>query len=192
MIPPALAACAPNVSPVTLERVIARESGGQPYAVNVNGLPARLQPHPASASEAVSVARVFIARGFRVDLGLMQITDRNLPGLGYSLEQIFDPCTNIQAGGAILTAGYITASRQLGEGQPALKVALSIYNTGTTWRGFANGYVAGYYRTIPVPALTLPILQAASVPARGAAPMLDPYTADTAIFTREALNVSVE
>lgn len=55
MIPAALLACAPNVAPATLEAVIRVESGGNPLAINVNGLP--VQPAPAAtAAEAAQTA----------------------------------------------------------------------------------------------------------------------------------------
>ena len=72
MIPPALLACAPNIAPVTLEAVIRVESGGNPLAINVNGLP--VQPAPAATvAEAAQIAESFILRGYSVDLGLMQV-----------------------------------------------------------------------------------------------------------------------
>ena len=81
MIPAAVLACAPNVAPVTLEAVIRVESGGNPWAINVNGL--RAQPAPAaSAAEAARMAESYILRGYSVDLGLMQVNSRNLVALG--------------------------------------------------------------------------------------------------------------
>ena len=53
--PAPLLACAPNVAPVTLEAVISVESGGNPLALNVNGL--SVQPPPArDVREAAQVA----------------------------------------------------------------------------------------------------------------------------------------
>src|SRR5689334_23045612 len=102
------AQCAPNVAPATIEAVIRVESGGNPLALHVNGV--RVQPvMPKTAEEAVRLARDWITRGYRVDLGLMQVTDANLPALGLTLEQVFNPCTNIRAGAAILSAGYVQA-----------------------------------------------------------------------------------
>jgi type IV secretion system protein VirB1 len=85
----------------------------------------------------------------------MQVNNRNLPALGYTVEQVLDdPCTNIRAGAAVLTADYAAAVRTHGEGQLALQAALSAYNTGDFYRGFANGYVARYYGPGGAPALT--------------------------------------
>src|SRR5207248_11597088 len=136
-----LLACAPNVAPVTLEAIIQVESGGNPLALNVDGLHVQLAA-PRDANEAAEIASRYIAAGYSVDLGLMQVNSRNLPALGYSIEQVLEPCTNIRGGSIILTADYAEAARTHGEGQPALQAALSAYNTGSFHRGFANGYVA--------------------------------------------------
>jgi type IV secretion system protein VirB1 len=58
---------------------------------------------------------------------------------------VFDPCTNIAALGQILTQNY----QSVADGrhpQTALRLAISLYNTGSTSRGFRNGYVAKVIR----------------------------------------------
>jgi type IV secretion system protein VirB1 len=188
MIAAALLACAANVAPVTLEAVIRVESGGNPLAINVNHL-AGPQPHPATPAEAVATAQSYVARGDSVDLGLMQVNSRNLAALGTTIEQVLDPCANVKAGAAILTANYAEAVRSRGEGQAALQAALSAYNTGSFYRGFANGYVARYYGPGGVPALAGGVQQAvltAEAAKRAASPKPpNPYTADTQVYVRE-------
>lgn len=136
--------CAPNVSPVTLAAIIQVESGGNSYALGINGWHGK-RPHPKNASQAAAFARFFISAGYSVDLGLMQINSRNLKGLGLTINQVLDPCNNMAAGSRILSRGYAGATKKFGEGQDALKAALSAYNTGNYERGFKNGYVAKYY-----------------------------------------------
>ncbi|HJU19337.1 MAG TPA: lytic transglycosylase domain-containing protein [Stellaceae bacterium] len=143
MIAATLLACASNIAPATLEAVIAVESRGDPLALHVDGL--RRQPHPADAAEAARIAGAYIRAGYTVDIGLMQVNSANLPVLGISVSQVLEPCTNIRAGGTILTADYATAAQRWGEGQAALQHALSAYNAGNFYRGFRNGYVARYY-----------------------------------------------
>jgi type IV secretion system protein VirB1 len=148
--------CAPTVHPFTMQQVVRVESGGDPLAIHVNGLAAVQQPHSRTTDEAVAAARHWIGLGYRVDLGLMQITDRNLPALHLTIEQVLgtDPitvCANLAAGATILAEDYGRAAAQVGPGQPALMLALSAYNTGDFVRGFANGYVARYYLD-PMPA----------------------------------------
>ncbi len=195
MITVPLLACAPNVAPTTLEAVISVESGGNPLALNVNGL--SVQPPPArDTREAAKVAASFIARGYSVDLGLMQVNSRNLVALGLTLQQVLDPCINVRGGATILTADYAEAARTRGEGQPALQAALSAYNTGDFYRGFANGYVAHYYGPGGVPALTHSGREAVAS-GKMANPEIaqrpaNPFTADTSVFVREAANVRIE
>lgn len=151
-LPALYAECAPAIHAETAAQVVRVESGGRPWAINVNRL-AGPQPRPASLDEAVQVAERFIAAGYRVDLGLGQITDRNLPWLGLTVRQVLDPCTNLRAMQTVLLAGYRRAAQTLGPGQPALLAALSAYNTGSLNRGFQNGYLARYIgRSAPRPA----------------------------------------
>lgn len=189
MIPPALLACAPNVAPITLQAIVQVESGGNPMALNINGV--RVQPpSPRNASEAAQVAKSYITRGYSVDIGLMQVNSRNLAALGITVEQVLDPCTNIRAAATILTADYAQAARTRGDGQSALQAALSDYNTGDFYRGFANGYVARYYETDGVPALT--VREGATAKRPAPSPPPNPYTADTTVFVREVTNVRAE
>ena len=84
----------------------------------------------------------------------MQVNSRNLVALGTTVEQVLDPCTNIRDGATILTADYAEAARTPRR-RPAGTAggAVSAYNTGDFYRGFANGYVARYYGPGGVPAL---------------------------------------
>lgn len=134
-----LLVCAPNVAPSTLHAIVQAESAGNPHAINING------PWVARASSAVDAARAArwaIAKGYSVDLGLMQVNSRNLRMLGLTVEQVLEPCANIRAGAAILTANYASAAERHGPGQKALLAAISAYNTGNHTKGFSNGYVA--------------------------------------------------
>jgi type IV secretion system protein VirB1 len=172
--------CAPTVAPYTMQQVVMVESAGNPLAIHVNGLPPAQQPHPRTTAEAVADAQHWIGAGFRVDLGLTQITDRNLPSLHLTIPEILgtDPmvvCANLAAGGAILTGDYGRAMQQYGKGQLALAAALSAYNTGTFTGGWVNGYVAKYYA---VPSLTLPTAPHATP----VVAMRNPRAADTEVW----------
>jgi|GEM_PF-1103151 len=136
--------CAPNVAPETIAAIIQVESGGNAFALGVNG-PINKRPRPQTIQETTSLARYYMSLGYSVDLGLMQINSNNLAGLGYSVEEILDPCNNIRAGSRILSRGYAGAVKRFGPGQDALRAALSAYNTGNYEQGFKNGYVAKYY-----------------------------------------------
>jgi type IV secretion system protein VirB1 len=139
----ALLRCSRTVPSSTLRAVIRIESNGFPYAIHVNGL--SMQPMPVSrARDATRLAQAWIERGYRVDMGLMQVDSANLGALGYTVRDMFDACTNIRAGASILTADYLAAVQTWPEPQTALRAALSAYNTGSFSKGFFNGYVAKY------------------------------------------------
>ncbi|MFC0510552.1 lytic transglycosylase domain-containing protein [Asaia spathodeae] len=143
MIGPLLAACAAFVAPSTLDAVISVESGGNELAIHDNS--GANPPSPRNLSDAIRTVEHLISVGHSVDIGLMQINSRNLPALGLSVSQVFRPCENIHAGASILASGFARALRAGRQGQDALQVALSYYNTGSPLAGFENGYVARYY-----------------------------------------------
>lgn len=137
-------ACAPAVAPVTLLALAHAESGLEPLAINVNG--GASPPRAANVGDAVKRARSLIAQGYSIDLGIAQINSHNLAALGISVEDAFDPCRNLAAAAQVLAADYQAAARTY-QGQTALGVAFSLYNTGNGRRGFGNGYVARVYRS---------------------------------------------
>lgn len=173
---PALLACAPQIAPGTLSAIIRVESGGNPLAININKGPKGVRI--SGSKQAADAAKQAIALGYSVDLGLMQVNSRNLRSLGYSVEDMFEPCTNIKAGGEILVSNYLSAVRIHGEGRAALLAALSAYNTGSFVRGFSNGYVARYFSTSKhktiIGEINLPKMN------KG----ISPYNSDTSIFDR--------
>lgn len=142
-------ACAPNVAPSTIQQIIKVESGGDKLAVNINRRGNRtLRPtiKIKSTKDASAVANAAIRAGHTVDMGYMQVNSANLKKLGYTVEDMFDPCKNIAAGASILASAYAQALPRHGNEQAALLAALSVYNTGDFIRGFENGYVAKYIR----------------------------------------------
>lgn len=131
--------CAPNVAPQTVLAIVHTESRSQPLALNVNG--AKQPARPKNIVDAIATAQRYVAAGYSVDLGLGQINSRNMRRLGLTWDTVFDPCTNIAALGRVLSENY----RSVADGrhpQTALRLALSMYNTGSPSRGFRNGYVA--------------------------------------------------
>jgi type IV secretion system protein VirB1 len=163
-------ACAPDVGRTTLAAIVRVESKGRPYAMLDNG-PAHL-PYPerlkfarsysfSTKDEAVAKAKTLLAQGRLLDMGLMQVNSRNMTRMGYSVEAMFDPCTNIRVGAHILKDNYVRAVKVYGEGQKALQHALSAYNTGSLWGG------AGYVKKVLAAAGAKAPMQMASAPASG-------------------------
>jgi type IV secretion system protein VirB1 len=143
---PALAQqCAPTVAYTTLAAVVTHESKVNPFQIGING-GARLSRVPETKEEAIEIAKKLLGMGMNIDMGLSQINSANLPKLGLTVEQVFDPCTNLQAGATVLHWCYGPAAKKYGAGQVALQAALSCYNTGNFMRGLANGYVASVYK----------------------------------------------
>ncbi len=130
-----------------VEAIVQVESRRLPYALGVNtreGQPAPRWVRPENLTEAVIVAVDLVSRGYNVDVGLMQVNSDNLAQMGVSIAEALEPCRNIQLGSRI----YLDAVAQvngLSDIFPSpfsqMQGALSLYNTGSTWKGFSNGYV---------------------------------------------------
>lgn len=132
--------CAPQVAPETMAAVAHTESRFNPYAIGVNRS-AGLTRQPRNREEAITAARALLAQGKNIDLGIAQINSNNMAWLNLSVEDAFDPCKSLAAGARVLTSNYRSVVQSAPSQQHALRVALSMYNTGSRSRGFGNGYV---------------------------------------------------
>jgi len=132
--------CASDVAPSTMAAIIKVESAGDPWAIGDNTTRSRVSPSPKSADEAARVALELLRQGHSLDLGLSQINSNNLKAYGVSVREIFDPCTNVSVGSAILSKFYLKSVAQYGPGETSLYHALSAYNTGSFYKG--PSYVA--------------------------------------------------
>lgn len=136
-----LAACLEHSIDHELIRAIAKqESNGEPTAFYINKWEMG-QFKYLTLKEAVLVSEKMVEEGYTVDVGLMGINSRNLERFGVSITEGFDPCTNINLGEQILFENIQHAESHGHQGHDAIKVALSMYNTGSMERGFNNGYV---------------------------------------------------
>lgn len=129
--------CAPQVAPATMAAIVRVESGGDPLAIHDNT--ARRSYHPHDRADAEAIARVLLAAGHSVDLGIAQINDANLKAQELNVHTVFDACTNLAAGARILSLDYALAARRYGLGHVALRHAIGMYNTGRLDAG--SGYV---------------------------------------------------
>lgn len=169
--------CAPQVNPSTMLALIGHESGGDPYAIGVNG-PQRHNLRSKNATIASSQAAALIRTGQNIDMGLGQINAANLARLKLTSTTVFEPCRNIGAAAQLLTQAYVRARPTAASDQAALDAALSTYNTGSPQAGMINGYVAQVRNQYTVPALVPKNPQAAAVTARRVrAPAWDVYGA---------------
>jgi type IV secretion system protein VirB1 len=134
-----LAACAPQVGPVTMAAIVTYESGGYPYAIGDSTT--RQAYFPASAAAASALATRLLEEGHNIDAGLAQINSSNWARYGLDAASVFEPCANLAAGARIISADYEAASTIFGSGQLALWHALQAYNSGSFWAAsaYANG-----------------------------------------------------
>lgn len=150
--------CTPaNVSPTTMHQIMAVESTGRPHAIGFKlirrvrtveqGKPtvrkevSWLKTQPRSKSEAIGWARYLQAQGYDFDAGIAQIHSTNFARYGLTIETVFDPCRNIEVSGHILTECYARALKRFRQPAPALRAALSCYQSGDFTSGFGTGYV---------------------------------------------------
>ena len=140
--------CGHLVDPAMTLRVIQVESQGQIYAIHDNTIDHTFVAK--SLPEALRLSSQLIAQGHRLDLGLMQINyDVWLKPGAFPLAKVFDACTNITIGSTILNGDYVQALQRTSNPSEALFRALSLYNTGSDWRGlsYANWVLTGRFAT---------------------------------------------
>lgn len=131
-------ACAPGIATEAVVPLVLTESGGDPLQINVNKGP---RVRAGSVAEGAAIVRRYMMAGYTVDVGLAQINSDNFASLGVTVEQAFEPCTNLGLAASVLQQGYSLASRHYA-GLDAISATYSLYNTGSMTRGFRNGYVA--------------------------------------------------
>ena len=148
------ATCAPEIPLVTLRAIARVESAFHPYALSLNYPRRTAREHglstgginfarqPRTKAEELAWTYYLLKRGRSVSVGLMQVNTEHVADLGLSMDQLFDPCTNVRAGARLLAAKYQAAAAIGGEGQQALQQALSEYNSGYPLTGVDNGYVS--------------------------------------------------
>lgn len=131
--------CLPYEYHEIMKKIVKVESGGNPYAINING-GAKLSRQPQNYYEAVSTANYLISQGYSIDMGMAQINSQHfskkgfLYKIGITVEDIFDSCTNLRAGAKVFGDAYLKNNSNIVS-------ALSAYNTGSPVRGIQNGYV---------------------------------------------------
>jgi type IV secretion system protein VirB1 len=108
-------------------RVISVESSHNPYAIGV--VNARLQRQPRSIEEAKATVQFLENAGYNYSVGLAQINRSNFSRFKLNFDNVFDACTNLNAGGQILRECINRASAQ-GYQADITHKALSCYYSG--------------------------------------------------------------
>jgi len=149
--------------------IVRVESGGNPLVIHDNTLNRTFTPH--DANQGVVWANQLLTLRHSIDLGISQINDLNLPRLGLSVRDAFDPCINLRGGATILFSDYRAAALEFGQGQYALRRAIGAYNSGSLYAGY--GYVAKILAAAGLGAdndFRVPDLQSENFPATYPAP----------------------
>ncbi|EES5123110.1 TPA: lytic transglycosylase domain-containing protein [Salmonella enterica subsp. enterica serovar Typhimurium] len=124
--------CAPDVSPDTMNALIMTESGANPYVIaNVSDGTSK---YFKDEKGAIEYAEKLTAENKRFSAGLTQIYSKNFPSLNLTNKTVFDPCTNIKAGAAVLTDNYLRQKE--GSNNQKILRALSLYYSGNESTGF--------------------------------------------------------
>jgi len=108
-------------------RVISVESSHNPYAIGV--VNAHLQRQPQNLTEAKATAHFLENAGYNYSVGLAQINRSNFRRFNLNFNNVFDACTNLNAGGQILSECLNRASAR-GYQADATHKALSCYYSG--------------------------------------------------------------
>ncbi|TCQ02652.1 type IV secretion system protein VirB1 [Rhizobium sp. PP-F2F-G36] len=123
-----------------LAAVVSVESGFDPLAIRLNSD----APRPGltqSKAEAIEAATTLVAEGHSVDLGLGGVSTYDLPRLGLSISDLFDPCLNLKATGTLLDRYYRAAVATGATGKVAESVMLrAYYGQGDAEVGAMVGY----------------------------------------------------
>lgn len=133
-----------------MSAIVKVESGGNPWAMNINSKSGqRLLYQAKTLEQAQAWVRWFVANNYNIDIGIAQINIKNIQKAKMDPVDFLDPCINLRMAGQILKGNYDTASKSSYSTDDAIKKAISAYNTGNFRYGFTNGYVgkvmAKYY-----------------------------------------------
>jgi type IV secretion system protein VirB1 len=120
-------------------------------------------PTPALRSpvQALAYARRRVAAGGSIDLGITQLNSAHLGPMHLTVDEAFEPCTNIAMGMNVLQAAWGQSVRRWGMTRYALFRAFEAYNGGPgAWASHNAGLrarVEGYANTVWARAQQLPL-----------------------------------
>lgn len=139
-LPAIIAQCTQQVPAGWMRAIVQNESRGNPLAINVNG-GQQLAYQPKTIDQAQATAQWLYQHGYSFDAGLAQINSANLARLGLDIKTVFDPCRNLRAAAQLFDENYRQAYAVTHNPDRAVMDAISMFNTGSRSRGYANGYV---------------------------------------------------
>lgn len=157
--------CAPHVAPRTALAIISVESGGRWWAVNDND---QATPDLGTPAEAIAYARRRVAEGGSIDLGIAQLNSSHLASMHLTVDDAFEPCTNVAMGMSVLQEAWRLSVRNWGTTRYALFKAFEAYNGGpgawTSSNPRLRRRVEGYANTVWRRAEQMPFVGAQAPP----------------------------
>ena len=75
---PYLSCSDPYAHRSVMTAIVKVESGGNPWAININKANQRLLAQPQTKAQAEAWVRWFVANGYTIDIGLAQINIKNI------------------------------------------------------------------------------------------------------------------
>jgi type IV secretion system protein VirB1 len=159
------------VAPETVAAFAQAESRLNPFAIFDNT--ARRSYAPASAEEAIAIARSLLDLGHSIDAGLMQINSANFGRTSLDANTAFDPAQSVRAGAQILVDAYQWCQERQPTAKP-LRCMASVYNTGRPIAGERNGYVGKVFAAADhlVPAIRQALPEKPTAATEPAAPIV--------------------
>lgn len=136
-----------EISAVPIEHmsaIVRVESNANPFAIGVVG--GRLSRQPSSFEEAIATVQKLKEKDRNFSVGLAQVNKIHFSTYFKNQSQMFDPCTNLQAGSLIL--------RDCFEQYQDWEKAYSCYYSGNATTGFKHGYVQKVRDNFTKPILT--------------------------------------
>lgn len=126
--------CAPTVAAQTIAAVVSVESNFNPLAIGV--VDGYLPRQPQTLDEAIATAKALSDAGWNYSVGLAQVNVHNFDKYSITVEQAFDPCTNLRVGSQILAECFTRHADSVTDPQGALRDSFSCYYSGNYTRGY--------------------------------------------------------
>lgn len=124
-----IAMCAPLIHPDTALSVMKEESKLNRFAIGVVG---GYITQPKDLSSALKAVHQLEQEGKNYSIGLMQVNKHNFAKYSVTLEQMFEPCNNLQVAQQILQDCYQRSG--------SVNDALSCYYSGNFRRGYKKDF----------------------------------------------------
>ena len=130
--------CAPNIDLKLMKSIITVESGGNEYAINVNGY-IHLLRQPSNYYEAVGWINYLEKNNYNFDIGIAQINIKNIHKFRLKAIDALNPCVNLRLANIILVKEYIKVTKLFKYNR--VFNTLSAYNSGNYTTGYNNNYI---------------------------------------------------